>query len=270
MPSQLLLKPLAVAQASHDFFEATFDEMVAKRPTFRRPKAGYENWMNMMSDVLAMLRASVPLVPHRRMALAKSLRRMRTSDLHGDYFEFGLYRGSSFSAAQRLAWRYRLAPEMRFFGFDSFQGLPEPAGVDVAGEFRKGDYACSRAEVTATLEKRGVDWARIHLVEGWYDQSLTAKLKSTLALGQVGVALVDCDLYESTVPVLRFLASLMQEGSILLFDDWNCFDRSDQKGERRAFREFLVENPQFTAEKWISFGRRGQAFVLHEQLAPTT
>jgi len=112
---------------------------------------GYENWMNMMSDVLAMLRASVPLVPHRRMALAKSLRRMRTSDLHGDYFEFGLYRGSSFSAAQRLARRYRLVPEMRFFGFDSFQGLPEPAGVDVAGEFRKGDYACSRAEVTATL-----------------------------------------------------------------------------------------------------------------------
>ncbi|MGZ5299791.1 MAG: TylF/MycF/NovP-related O-methyltransferase [Actinomycetota bacterium] len=214
------------------------------------------------------LGASIPLVPHRRMALAKSLKRMRTSDLHGDYFEFGLYRGSSFSAAQRLARRYGLAPEMRFFGFDSFQGLPEPAGVDAAGEFRRGDYACSRAEVTATLDRRGVDWARTHLVEGWYDQSLTAKLKSTLAPGRVGVALVDCDLYESTVPVLRFLASLIQEGSILLFDDWNCFDRSDQKGERRAFREFLAKNPQFAAEKWTSFGRRGQAFVLHAQSAP--
>jgi hypothetical protein len=154
---------------------------------------------------------------------------------------------------------------MRFFGFDSFQGLPEPAGVDVAGEFRKGDYACSRPEVTATLEKRGVDWGRTHLVEGWYDQSLTAKLKCTLAPGQVGVALVDCDLYESTVPVLRFLASLVQDGSILLFDDWNCFDRSDQKGERRAFREFLEANPRFSAERWFNFGRRGQAFVLHEQ-----
>ncbi|MGZ5294966.1 MAG: hypothetical protein ACXWH5_13390, partial [Actinomycetota bacterium] len=72
----------------------------------------------------------------------------------------------------------------------------------------------------------------------------------------------------STVPVLRFLASLIQEGSILLFDDWNCFDRSDQKGERRAFREFLAKNPQFAAEKWTSFGRRGQAFVLHAQSAP--
>jgi len=221
--------------------------------------------MNVVSGASAILRARVPLVPHRRMALAKSLRRMRTSSLRGDYFEFGLYRGHNFSAAQRLAQRYRLAPEMRFFGFDSFQGLPEPVGVDVAGEFRKGDYACSRPEVMATLERGRVDWARIHLVEGWYHQSLTAKLKSTLAPGQVGIALVDCDLYESTVPVLRFLASLVQDGSILLFDDWNCFDRSDQKGERRAFREFLAVNPRFAAERWISFGRRGQAFVLHEQ-----
>ncbi len=211
-----------------------------------------------------MIRTPVA-VPHRRMALSKSLRRMRKSNLRGDYFEFGLYRGSSFSAAQRLAGRYRLASEMRFFGFDSFQGLPEPAGVDVAGEFRKGDYACSHAEVTATLEKRGVDWTRIHLVEGWYDQSLTAELKSDLVPGQVGVALVDCDLYESTVPVLQFLASLLQEGSILLFDDWNCFHRSDQKGERRAFREFLEEDPRFLAEEWIGFGRRGQAFILHER-----
>ncbi len=188
---------------------------------------------------------------------------MRSTGLEGDYFEFGLYRGSNFSAAQRLAARYGLAPEMRFFGFDSFQGLPEPAGVDIAGEFRKGDYACSRAEVTAKLHSRGVDWERVHLVEGWYEESLTPTLKSALDPSKVGVALVDCDLYESTVPVLRFLASLLQEGSILLFDDWNCFDRSDQKGERRAFREFLIENPQLAAERWLTFGRRGQAFVMH-------
>lgn len=192
---------------------------------------------------------------------------MRTSDLQGDYYEFGLFRGQSFAAAHRLARRHRLASDMRFFGFDSFQGLPQPDGFDAAGEFRKGDYACSRAEVTATLEKRRVDWSRIQLVEGWYDQTLTPNLKSALAPGKVGIALVDCDLYESTVPVLRFLTSLIQDGSIILFDDWNCFDRSDQKGERRAFREFLVNNPQFAAQKWISFGRRGQAFVLHKDPA---
>ena len=186
--------------------------------------------MKSMSDALRSLRTPAPSVPHRRMALASSLRRMRSSNLRGDYFEFGLYRGSSFSAAQTLSRRYGLASEMRFFGFDSFQGLPEPAGIDVSGEFRRGDYACSRAKVTATLDKRGADWERIHLVEGWYEQSLTERLKSTLAPGRVGIALVDCDLYASTVLVLRFLTDLLQDGSILLFDDWNCFERSDEKG----------------------------------------
>ena len=221
--------------------------------------------MKSMSDALRSLRTPAPSVPHRRMALASSLRRMRSSNLRGDYFEFGLYRGSSFSAAQTLSRRYGLASEMRFFGFDSFQGLPEPAGIDVSGEFRRGDYACSRAEVTATLDKRGADWERIHLVEGWYEQSLTERLKSTLAPGRVGIALVDCDLYASTVLVLRFLTDLLQDGSILLFDDWNCFDRSDEKGERRAFREFLIDTPSFSAERWMSFGRRGQAFILRER-----
>ncbi|MBA3691633.1 MAG: hypothetical protein H0W82_09525 [Actinobacteria bacterium] len=220
--------------------------------------------MTTTSDGWGTLRIGVPSVPHRRMALARSLRRMRTTGLQGDYFEFGLYRGSSFALAHRLARHYRLSPEMRFFGFDSFQGLPEPVGVDAAGEFRKGDYACTRERVTAKLDNRGVDWGRVHLIEGWYDRSLTPELKSTLAPGPVGVALVDCDLYESTVPVLGFLASLIQEGSILMFDDWNCFGRSEEMGERRAFREFLEENPRFEAEPWICFGRRGQAFILHE------
>ena len=129
---------------------------------FASCQGGHEKRMKTMSEASRILRAPAMSVPHRRMALASSLRRMRSSDLRGDYFEFGLYRGSSFFAAQTLSRRYGLASEMHFFGFDSFQGLPEPAGVDVSGEFRGGDYACSRAEVTATLERRGADWERIH------------------------------------------------------------------------------------------------------------
>ena len=179
---------LLVARTPLDCFDR------ARRLRFASCQGGHEERMKSMSDALRSLRTPAPSVPHRRMALASSLRRMRSSNLRGDYFEFGLYRGSSFSAAQTLSRRYGLASEMRFFGFDSFQGLPEPAGIDVSGEFRRGDYACSRAKVTATLDKRGADWERIHLVEGWYEQSLTERLKSTLAPGRVGIpsSIVTC------------------------------------------------------------------------------
>ncbi|HEY6555020.1 MAG TPA: hypothetical protein VI669_16815, partial [Vicinamibacteria bacterium] len=41
----------------------------------------------------------------------------------GDYYEFGVFRGYTFLCAQQACDRLGLS-EMRFWGFDSFQGLP--------------------------------------------------------------------------------------------------------------------------------------------------
>jgi hypothetical protein len=153
----------------------------------------------------------------------------------------------------------------RFFGFDSFQGLPKPEGVDAEStEFAERDYSASREEVKWYLDKYGVDWTRSFLIEGYYDNSLQEGLKPELEMRPVMVALIDCDLYSSTVCVLGFLDNLLQDGSILMFDDWNCFDKSDEKGERRAFREFLARHPYWRADPFVSFGWHGQSFILSQ------
>jgi O-methyltransferase len=209
------------------------------------------------------IRTVLPNSLHRRGALEKSFQRARAATVEGDYFEFGLYRGSAFAHAVRVARRHLPASPMRFFGFDSFQGLPPLTGVDrTSGEFSQGQFACALDDVRAKLDGK-VDWSRVHLIEGWFEDSLTQELKDHLRPAPVAVTLIDCDLYRSTLSVLAFLEDLLQEGSMLLFDDWNCFGRQDHMGERRAFREFLEERPRFTPEKWIRFGRRGQAFIMH-------
>ena len=109
-----------VVGAEEELLAGASPEHLALR--FASCQGGHEERMKSMSDAVRILRAPSPSVPHRRMALASSLRRMRSSNLRGDYFEFGLYRGSSFSAAHTLSRRYGLASEMRFFGFDSFRG----------------------------------------------------------------------------------------------------------------------------------------------------
>ena len=68
---------------------------------------------------------------------------------------------------------------------------------------------------------------------------------------------------EDSVRVLEFLEGLLQEGAILLFDDWSCFGASDDHGERRALREFLAAHPRWTVEPLFAFGGHGQAFVVH-------
>jgi hypothetical protein len=41
-----------------------------------------------------------------------------------------------------------------FYGFDSFEGLPQAEGIDeVDGRFFEGQFACSRQEVEKSLEK---------------------------------------------------------------------------------------------------------------------
>jgi O-methyltransferase len=204
----------------------------------------------------------VTLTPDTPPAIRQAFTRVAKEGVTGDYYEFGMYRGYTFWTAQRAARHHRLV-DTRFFGFDSFQGLPRVTGQDAtSAEFKEGDYSCGRDDVEAYLDKYGVDWRKTCLIEGFFDRSLRPELKNQLRMRKAAVTLIDCDLYSSTVDVLRFLEDLLQPGSIILFDDWNCFEASDDMGERRAFREFLHAHPQWTAEPFVAFGWHGQSFIL--------
>lgn len=181
----------------------------------------------------------------------------------GDYYEFGLFKGYSFWAAQKAADDHG-ARGMRFFGFDSFAGLPDVSGSDKTkdGDFYKGQYACSYDAVRDALDDAGVDWSRTTLIPGYFDESLKPELRDEHGMRDVVIALIDCDLYASTADVLRFIDPLIRDRSILIFDDWNCFDGDNDKGQRRAFREYLASRTAIKAEPLYAYGSWGQAFSM--------
>jgi O-methyltransferase len=183
----------------------------------------------------------------------------------GDYCEFGLFKGYSFWKAQQEANRHGL--QCRFFGFDSFCGLPEIGVEDQTGygEFRSGQYSCSLQQVTDNLRAAGgVDWRRTFLVPGYYSDSLKSSLVDQHNIRRVAVALIDCDLYSSTRDVLDFLRGKVADKSILIFDDWNCFDADDARGQRRAVREFLQRVPHLRMEPLTTYGTNSEAFILRD------
>lgn len=100
----------------------------------------------------------------------------------------------------------------------------------------------------------------MRLVRGFYKDSLTKALQNDLKVYPIRVVLIDADLYESTVPVLSFIEPMLQVGTLMLFDDWNCFNADNAKGERRAFQEFLSSHPDIQVAEEFSFGWHGQAF----------
>jgi O-methyltransferase len=183
----------------------------------------------------------------------------------GDYYEFGLFKGYSFWSAQQKA-NLCGARSMHFFGFDSFEGLPEVTGHDKTerDHFYKGQYHCSYDTVCASLDDAGIDWNRTTLICGYFDESLKGELHREHGMRPISIALIDCDLYSSTVDVLRFIAPLIQDQSILIFDDWNCFEGDNDKGQRKAFAELLARRADLRAEPLFEYGTWGQVFLIHQ------
>ena len=186
------------------------------------------------------------------------------SRLAGDYLEFGVNRGDSFVSAYYFAQRSGLT-SMNFYAFDSFQGLPEIKGIDGEGfaHFREGTFACDMEEFRRIISRKGVDLNRATLVPGWYDKVLNEETKGKLPLKAAAVVWVDCDLYESTVPVLDFITDYLQNGTILIFDDWFSFRGDPNRGERKAFTEWLNKNPSIKVTEFHKFDWKGNSFIIH-------
>lgn len=92
------------------------------------------------------------------------------------------------------------------------------------------------------------------------------KQKIDCSLRKQQLFLIDCDLYESTVPVLNFITDYLQNGTIFTFDDWYCFRGDPQRGEWRAFKEWLKNNPSIKAIQLRKFGSGGNSFIIRRKL----
>jgi hypothetical protein len=182
----------------------------------------------------------------------------------GDYLEFGLHRGGGLTAAYHLARKNKL-PDMRFIGFDSFDGMPESTNLDrfPVQQFHRGELRCDRRTVERNLRGGGVDMSRVRLVEGWFADSLTTTTRQELGLERAAVVKVDCDLYESTVPVLEFVLPLLRDGTVLIVDDWFLFRAHPDLGQRRAVTEWLDRCPDIEVTPFMKTSWHEASFIVH-------
>ena len=159
----------------------------------------------------------------------------------GDYFEFGVCHGSSIRLIYTELCRAGL-DHVRLFGFDSFEGLP----ADDEGEWAAGSYSADYDTVRKSLDEYGVSWDRVSLIKGFYSDTLTDGLIVEHNMQKASLIMVDCDMYSSSIEALNFCLPLIQDDAVIIFDDWNPLAKKN-KGEKRAFDEFLSKNPDITA-----------------------
>jgi tetratricopeptide (TPR) repeat protein len=134
----------------------------------------------------------------------------------GLVLEFGVRHGNSIRQLAELA-------NQPIHGFDSFEGIPE----DWHDE-GKGSY--STKGVIPKVPNN------VSLHQGWFDQTLPQFLAEHTA--PVRLINIDCDIYSSTKTVLDLLASRIQSGTVIIFDEYigNQHWRED---EFKAFQEAI-------------------------------
>jgi macrocin-O-methyltransferase TylF-like protien len=156
----------------------------------------------------------------------------------------------------------------RFFAFDSFSGLPEGPAARYA-DYAPGAYSCTQNQFTQNIVELGVRLNDVVVVPGFYDKTLTSQTKELHRLQQAAIIMIDCDLYESTLPVLEFVTDRVGQGTILIFHDWFRFRGSPKCGEQRACREWLERNPHLELIEFWREGPQAVSFLVNLRLNRT-
>jgi O-methyltransferase len=210
-------------------------------------------------------------------AFLRAYEYVTAAGLLGDVMEFGVLSG--FTARLQCEIMRDLMIWKDVHLFDSFEGLPDYTSAvdresyDIAvrnvwadrmrfpDEFVRDNLGSPVDVHIAARLAEVVSPDRIHVYRGFFAQTLAG-----LPPVKAAVVHIDCDLYQSTREVLEalFAKDVLQDGCVLLFDDYNCFRANPNFGERRAFREFLEGQQRFSSSPFFTYGFNGAAFFLHD------
>lgn len=198
----------------------------------------------------------------------------------GSFLEFGTYHGYTARTIAECMRRTKAPGDL--YLFDSWEGFPEMTGGDKdcpevqAKLWNKGDCAPAIPDADKIIKffLEILLPKRVHTVKGFYEDTVPEQLPE----GKASLVHIDCDLYESTHHVLKCLVeqSKLQQGTVLMFDDWNNNFASQKFGERAAVADLF---PYFTSEvwrrshmhggwslePWFNYGFSGQSFIVHKE-----
>lgn len=120
-----------------------------------------------------------------------------------NYLEFGVASGKSFDWFMSQ----NLHADSRFYGFDTFDGLPEDWGP-----FKKGAFS-NNNQMPLIEDCRG------KFLKGLFQQTVPAFLPQ-LDNSRRNVLMMDADLWSATLYVLTSFAPFLKKGDIIFFDEF--------------------------------------------------
>ena len=196
-------------------------------------------------------------------------------ELKGDILEFGTFRGYTAHIFARLMRTTSYAGKL-FSGklhlFDSFEGLPEISNDNDSECYlhMTGDWSHKKMGLPPGFErylgeslKNIIPESSFSIVKGYFEDTMDKNLTNEKA----ALVHLDCDLYSSSKYVLEKLIEkdLLQDGTLLYCDDYNCNRANQRMGQRGALADVFTDSCRFSYSDFLSYGWSGKAFFIHDR-----
>lgn len=169
----------------------------------------------------------------------------KIKNIEGDVVECGIAYGGSFLILGALA--KQEGRGRRIYGFDSFEGFPEPS-IEDKSEYRgihKGKYSDVSTEQIEKLFK-AIDLPKPAIIKGFLENT-AGSFKNQV--GHIAFLHIDADLYSAYKVTLKELFDNVSQGGIVLFDE---YDEPTFPGATKAIDEFFAgTNYQLQKIKWM-------------------
>jgi len=151
----------------------------------------------------------------------------RIHRVDGDVVECGLGEGNTFSMLAYLVGGEERQHARALWGFDSFQGWPEPDPADASPRNpQKGEWKVSEEMIERRFEESGIykEFPKldVHVIKGFLSETLPDFPARPIAFLHI-----DVDLYSGYRDALRYLFPKVARGGLVLFDEYKEFHRED-------------------------------------------
>lgn len=180
----------------------------------------------------------------------------KISQIPGQIVECGVGEGNTLAMLAFLAGNEmdnRIAPcERRIWGFDSFEGFPEPSEFDQSPRNpQKGEWAIPQESVWKRLNDSGLFKTfpnlKVNIVAGFFERTLC-----TFGDEPIAFLHLDCDLYPSYKIAMELLFPKVAVGGIVCFDEYMELKSYPEIGVKekwpgctKAINDYLQNNDQY-------------------------
>lgn len=179
--------------------------------------------------------------------LVSAINYVKKNKIKGDYVETGIWRGG-LSILSYLTFKNKTSEKMKFFLFDTFEGMPKPSKYDKKINKNLSQVFDKWKKKTKTLEGwnfSSINEVQNNIIKFCGKKSLDnfkfikGKVENTLKIKKnlpkkICLLRLDTDFYNSTKSELDNLFKLVSKGGIIIFDDY-----SNWLGSKKAIDEFL-------------------------------